>query len=222
MARPAIRARSFIEEARREQIVSAAIDVLYEGGFAAASLGAIAERIGVSKGVISYHFTSKSELLREVVAHVLTEASAYMGPRIAAAGSRRDALRTCVTANLDYIGANRRKIIAFTEIVNGMPPGGTEPAPYDEGRRQAVGGAAAAAGGGPGGGRVRRVLRVRGGGVAARVDRCPVHAAARGPGDGHRRVRGAAAPAVRAGGPAMTATPPAAGPALLMRAPSRG
>jgi AcrR family transcriptional regulator len=46
-----------------------------ESGFAAASLGAIAERIGVSKGVLSYHFAGKGELLHEVVARVLTEAA---------------------------------------------------------------------------------------------------------------------------------------------------
>ena len=132
--------KSFIERARREQIVNAAIDVLYESGFAAASLGAIAERIGVSKGVLSYHFAGKSELLREVVAHVLTEASLYMRPRIEATSSYLDALRIYVTSNLEYIGANRRKIIAFTEIVNGMPPGGSEPPPYGEGHRQAVAG----------------------------------------------------------------------------------
>ena len=121
-----------------EQIVDAAIDVLYESGFAAASLGAIAERIGVSKGVLSYHFTGKSELLREVVGHVLTEAAAYMTPRVAAATSCMDALRIYVTSNLDFIGAHRREIIAFTEIVNGMPPGGSEPPPYLEGHQSAV------------------------------------------------------------------------------------
>ena len=130
--------KSFIEQARRAQIVNAAIDVLYESGFAAASLGAIAERIGVSKGVLSYHFAAKSELLREVIADVLTEASEYMRPRIEAASSYMDALRIYVTSNLEYIGAHRRKIMAFTEIVNGMPPGGSEPPPYGEGHQQAV------------------------------------------------------------------------------------
>jgi TetR/AcrR family fatty acid metabolism transcriptional regulator len=138
MARAATGRKSFIEQARREQIVTAAIDVLYESGFAAASLGAIAERIGVSKGVLSYHFASKGELLREVVADVLDEASQYMLPRIEAASSYMDALRIYVTSNLEYIGAHRRKIMAFTEIVNGMPPGGGEPPPYDQGHRQAV------------------------------------------------------------------------------------
>jgi AcrR family transcriptional regulator len=138
MARAVTGQRSFIEQARREQIVGAAIDVLHESGFAATSLGAIAERIGVSKGVISYHFTGKDEVLREVIAHVLAEARAYMVPRIAAAGSYAEALRLYVTSNFEYISAHRRKIIAFAEIMNGMPPAGAEPAPYDEGRQRAT------------------------------------------------------------------------------------
>ena len=40
-----------------------------------------------------------------------------------------------MTSNLDFIGAHRREIIAFTEIVNGMPPGGSDPPPYLEGHR---------------------------------------------------------------------------------------
>jgi len=138
MVRAAAGQRSFIEQARREQIVGAAIDVLSEAGFAATSLGAIAERIGVSKGVISYHFTGKDEVLREVIADVLTEAREYMTPRIAAARSYLDALRVYVTSNLEYIGTHLRKIIAFSEILNGMPPATTDPAPYDEGRARAV------------------------------------------------------------------------------------
>lgn len=138
MARTTTGPKSFIEQARREQIVDAAIDVLCESGFAAASLGAIAERIGVSKGVLSYHFAGKSELLGEVVARVLTEAGAYMTPRVAAATSYLDALRIYVTTNLHFISVHRREILAFTEIVNGMPPGGDEPPPYMEGHRNAV------------------------------------------------------------------------------------
>ena len=138
MARTANGQKSFIEQARREQIVDAAIDVLCESGFAAASLGAIAERIGVSKGVLSYHFAGKSELLHEVIARVLTEAAAYMIPRVAAAACYLDALRIYVTSNLAFIDQHRREILAFTEIVNGMPPGGSDPPPYYDGHRKAV------------------------------------------------------------------------------------
>jgi TetR/AcrR family fatty acid metabolism transcriptional regulator len=138
MAKAVTGQRSFIEQARRDQIVAAAIDSLYESGFAATSLGAIAERIGVSKGVISYHFTGKDEVLREIVAQVLAEARAYMVPRIAAAQSYGEALRLYVSTNMEYIEAQRRKIIAFMEILNGMPPTRSEPAPFDEGRQVAV------------------------------------------------------------------------------------
>jgi hypothetical protein len=61
-----------------------------------------------------------------------------MRPRVAAASSYTDALRIYVTSNLEYIGAHRREIIAFTEIVNGMPRGGSDPPPYLEGHSRAV------------------------------------------------------------------------------------
>jgi hypothetical protein len=57
---------------------------------------------------------------------VLTEAGEYMRPRIAAVVSSLGALRWYVTSNFEYIDAHRRKIMAFMEIMNGLPQGGTE------------------------------------------------------------------------------------------------
>ena len=62
--------RSFIEEARRAQIVGFAIDTIAELGYGQASLARIAGRAGISKGVIGYHFAGKDDLMREVVAEV--------------------------------------------------------------------------------------------------------------------------------------------------------
>jgi AcrR family transcriptional regulator len=128
--------RTFTEQARRSQIVAAAIDVLADGGYAAASLAAIAERVGVSKGVISYYFAGKDELLREVVTSVLTDAEEYMRPQVQAAESHATALRTYVTSNLDYIDGHRREIRALTEIFNAAPPGTSHP--YTAGHGNAV------------------------------------------------------------------------------------
>ncbi len=58
---------TFTETARRAQIVAAAVDVLADEGFRAASLARIADRAGISKGLILYHFASKEELLRQVL-----------------------------------------------------------------------------------------------------------------------------------------------------------
>ena len=130
--------RTFIEQARRRQIIDGAIDVLARDGYGAASLAAIAAEIGVSKGVISYHFAGKDELLRAVVADVLAEASGEMRPQVEAASGFADALDRYITSNLDFIGARRHKILALTEIFNNMRPADGQPHPYAEGHRAAV------------------------------------------------------------------------------------
>lgn len=118
--------------------MDAAIDVLAEGGYSAASLAAIAGRIGVSKGVISYHFAGKDDLLREVVSSVLAKAGEYMSPRIEAAAPGVQALRAYLRSNLEFIDAHRREILAVIEVVNGTPASPDAPAPYGPGHRDAV------------------------------------------------------------------------------------
>jgi AcrR family transcriptional regulator len=50
----------------RERLVQAARALLEEGGYAAASVQAIADRVGVSAGALYRHFASKAELFVEV------------------------------------------------------------------------------------------------------------------------------------------------------------
>ena len=50
---------TFTETARRAQILACAIGAIAESGYGRASLAEIARRAGVSKGVVSYYFTSK-------------------------------------------------------------------------------------------------------------------------------------------------------------------
>ena len=52
--------------AARERIVRAALDQLADGGYASASIQAIAGRAGVATGSVYRHFASKSELFAEV------------------------------------------------------------------------------------------------------------------------------------------------------------
>ena len=51
--------------ATRERIVAAALDQLAEGGYASASVQAIATRAGVATGTVYRHFPSKSDLFAE-------------------------------------------------------------------------------------------------------------------------------------------------------------
>ncbi len=108
--------RSFIERARRAQIVGCAIDAIAELGYAQASLARIAERAGISKGVIGYHFAGKDELLAEVVSEVLSRAEAYMRPRIEGQSTGRESLRAYIESNLGFMSEYRSHVIAIAEI----------------------------------------------------------------------------------------------------------
>jgi TetR/AcrR family transcriptional regulator, fatty acid metabolism regulator protein len=107
---------TFIEAARRAQIVTAAIDAIAELGYGQASLARIAERAGTSKGVISYHFAGKDDLIREVVAEVLARGEAYMLPRILAESSGAGMLRVYIESNLAFMRECRNHLVAFLEI----------------------------------------------------------------------------------------------------------
>ena len=108
--------RTFIETARRAQIIAAAIDTIAEVGYGQASLARIAERAGTSKGVILYHFNGKDDLIRELVAELSAKGRAYLGPRLEAQPTGAGKLSTYIEANLDFVRENRNHVAAVVEI----------------------------------------------------------------------------------------------------------
>ena len=122
--------RTFIETARRAQIVAAAIDTIAELGYGQASLARIAERAGTSKGVICYHFGGKDDLIKELVAELSARGRAYLGPRLEAEPTGAGMLRTYIESNLAFMRENRNHVVAAVEIaLNGR---GTDGGPlYD-------------------------------------------------------------------------------------------
>jgi AcrR family transcriptional regulator len=110
--------RSFIETARRLQIIECAIEVIAELGFAQASLAQIAGRAKVSAGVILYYFDGKDDLIREVGAHVFRSGQAFIEPLVdAELSSARSALRAFIEASVAFIAANPKSVLAFMNIV---------------------------------------------------------------------------------------------------------
>jgi AcrR family transcriptional regulator len=110
---------TFTSGARRAQLVAAAIDTIAEVGYAQASLGRIAERVGVSKGVISYHFAGKSELVREVVADVAVKGEAFIRGQAMAEATWPGRLRAWIESNLEFMASHRKEMVAFFEIAVG-------------------------------------------------------------------------------------------------------
>jgi TetR/AcrR family transcriptional regulator, fatty acid metabolism regulator protein len=118
---------SFIETARRAQIIECAIDAIAELGFAQASLAQIAKRAGVSTGVILYYFAGKDDLIREVGVHVFTTGRGAIEPLVQQQTDPRSALRTFIEASVAYIAANPKRVLAIMNILRAGRTDGTTP-----------------------------------------------------------------------------------------------
>jgi AcrR family transcriptional regulator len=125
--------RTFTENARRAQIVRAAIVTIAELGYRNATFAQIARRAGLSStGLISYHFDGRDELIREVVAEVVGAIGAHLTQRMTGAASAPAALATYIEANVEFTGAHRDEMKALLEI---FLNGGFS---YDAGTEQTV------------------------------------------------------------------------------------
>lgn len=118
--------RTFTEQARRAQIVAAAITTIAEVGYRNASFSQIAKRAGLSStGLISYHFASRDDLIAEVVRTVGAEMGRFMAERTRPEGgatepSAAQALRSDIEANIEFIDTHREPMKALTDIfING-------------------------------------------------------------------------------------------------------
>lgn len=114
---PGGREQTFIEAARRAQVVQAAVETVNEVGYGRASLARIAQQAGISKSVISYHFAGKDDLFRAVVEHVLTDCAEFMQPRLAAATTAGEWLRVHIRAELAYMASHHANFVALGEII---------------------------------------------------------------------------------------------------------
>jgi AcrR family transcriptional regulator len=108
--------RSFTETARRAQIVDCAVDTIADMGFAKASVDQIAKRVGVSKGVITYHFPNKEGIVDAIIEKVVATGRAHMLPRIVAETSATGRLGAYIESHLEFMDAHRRLLIALFEI----------------------------------------------------------------------------------------------------------
>jgi TetR/AcrR family transcriptional regulator, fatty acid metabolism regulator protein len=106
---------TFVEQARRAQIVQCAAEEIAERGYAAASMVAIARRAGVSRGVVAYHFADRDDLIDAVVAAFYADAAAYIVPRIQGKTVRAQ-LGSLIRANVGFLAENRVQVQATAEI----------------------------------------------------------------------------------------------------------
>lgn len=119
--------RTFVSSARRAQVVEAAIETIAEVGYANASLSRIAVRLGISKGVISYHFAGKDDLIAEIVSQTLRRAREHVQPRVAAQTTGPEMLRAYIESSLEFMRDNPKEITTLIEIVRATITGAKSP-----------------------------------------------------------------------------------------------
>jgi AcrR family transcriptional regulator len=107
---------TFIEEARRRQIVEKAIQTIATRGLSQASLAEIAREVGCSKGVISYHFAGKEELIEEILSWLLREPAEFIKARVGAEAGSLEKIRAYVTANFEFMRMHRDGYVALVDL----------------------------------------------------------------------------------------------------------
>ncbi|MEO3883972.1 TetR/AcrR family transcriptional regulator [Nonomuraea sp. B5E05] len=124
------KSRTFIEQARRAQIIACAVEVLADQGYAHTTLARIAEQAKISTGVISYHFGGKKQLIEAVVAEVARVATDLMVPRILAQSTASDGLRAYIEGNMEFMRLHRKPLLALVEVITHTPGEEGGPGPY--------------------------------------------------------------------------------------------
>jgi AcrR family transcriptional regulator len=110
-------APTFIEAARRAQILNAALETIADLGFMNASLAQIAKRAGISKSVIGYYFPSKDDLVRAAVDQFYVTGHTTMMGQIENVTTATEMLRLYVRTNVTYIDQNRVATRGIGEII---------------------------------------------------------------------------------------------------------
>lgn len=114
---------SFITEARRAQIIDAAIKTLDEIGYVNATLAQIAKRAGISTALISYHFSDKNDLMIHVLMNLIEASTNYILERVHRETTPDEKLQAFILSSLAYQVTHPAHNSALLEIVfNGRTP----------------------------------------------------------------------------------------------------
>jgi AcrR family transcriptional regulator len=102
---------------RKKLIIDATIELIIKFGFANFSVGKVANKINVSKGVITYHFPTKESLLQSVVVNYYEDAARYMEQHIRLDKDSIDTLNSYIESCLYFSSENKKQTIAIVDII---------------------------------------------------------------------------------------------------------
>ncbi|HEY7223253.1 MAG TPA: helix-turn-helix domain-containing protein [Micromonosporaceae bacterium] len=115
MPRPPQNAESAGASSTRTRIQQVAVELFAERGYDATSLREIAERLGVTKAALYYHFKSKDEIIQSLVedqTRAVDEILAWARAQPRTAQTRQETIRRYATS---LAGRNHLKLVRFFE-----------------------------------------------------------------------------------------------------------
>jgi AcrR family transcriptional regulator len=89
-----------VRDQRRHEIVVAARRIVAEQGLDALTFGALEESLSFTRGVITYHFASKDEIVRAVFTSAIAEIDAAVRAKTDAAASLDEKIRAILEGNV--------------------------------------------------------------------------------------------------------------------------
>jgi AcrR family transcriptional regulator len=89
-----------LRDLRRGQIVSAARRLVAEQGLEALTIGALEDRVSFTRGVITYHFANKDEIVQAVFASAIDEIDAAVRRAVEGGSTIEDKVRAVLRGNV--------------------------------------------------------------------------------------------------------------------------
>ncbi|GAA2760730.1 TetR family transcriptional regulator [Actinopolymorpha rutila] len=118
--------RRLSEDTRRGQIVQATVEVVAERGYGNASLAAIAEQAGVSKGLVSHYFTDRDTLMEHTARATLVELRTAIADGLDLSAPVPEIFRTAIHQVAHLRSTHAPQLDAIEQIVRNLrDPDGT-------------------------------------------------------------------------------------------------
>jgi AcrR family transcriptional regulator len=102
---------------RKNEIINATMELIMKIGFSNFSIGKVANQLNISKGVITYHFSTKESLLQAVVTQYYQEAAIYIANNMRIDKSANDTLDSYIESNLLFVTEKKVETIAIIDII---------------------------------------------------------------------------------------------------------
>ncbi|KAB0441988.1 MULTISPECIES: TetR/AcrR family transcriptional regulator [Lysinibacillus] len=108
---------TFIQEARKQQIIDATIRTLSDIGYVKSSLAQIAKRASISTALISYHFADRQDLIEQSLQALIEQSATYILTKTYAEDEPASQLAKFIEASIAYQATHPEENIALLEII---------------------------------------------------------------------------------------------------------